>query len=143
MQRVGSMSSSQSAVRGWGVDFRNRATRGITLFVPGLLEFYIYGIISDPRMDLILPGCGWTSTLAPGATFAASCLYEPQPVSTQWMGVGFPHCAGQYRPGGSLCFGPDRWSCCICIEGGMILGGTLSSPGAADRRSHSLSTIIS
>ena len=40
--------------------------------------------------NLILPGCGGTSTLARDATLAARWLHEPQPISatSQW-GWGF------------------------------------------------------
>ena len=48
--------------------------------------------------ELILPGCGGTSTLARGATFAVGWLHEPQPISNQPVGLGFPHRAGRERP---------------------------------------------
>ena len=51
--------------------------------------------------DLYLPGCGGTSTLARGAQLSHRAGSEPQPISHQWMGVGFPHRAGRYRPRGS------------------------------------------
>ena len=53
------------------------------------------------RWDLILPGCGATSTLARGAALAARWLHEPQPIGNQPVGLGFPHRAGRYRPVGS------------------------------------------
>ena len=48
--------------------------------------------------ELILPGCGRTAALTRGATLAALWLHEPQPISNQPMGLGFPHRAGQYQP---------------------------------------------
>ena len=48
------------------------------------------------RWDLILPGCGGTSTLARGATLAAHWLNELQPISNHPVGLGFPHRAGRY-----------------------------------------------
>ena len=39
--------------------------------------------------NLILPGCGGTSTLSPGATLASCWLHELWPISDQRMGVGF------------------------------------------------------
>ena len=50
---------------------------------------------------LVLPRCGGTSALAPGAPLAARWLHEPQPISSQPVGLGFPHPAGRYRPRGS------------------------------------------
>ena len=61
--------------------------------------------------DPILPGCGETSTLARGATLAARWLHEPQPIRNQPVGLGFPHDAGRYRPGGSPFSSPGCWSC--------------------------------
>ena len=55
-------------------------------------EFLIRG------WEFILPGCGGTSALARGATLAARWLHEP-PV--QSAGLGFPHRAVRFRPGGS------------------------------------------
>ena len=50
--------------------------------------------------ELDLPGCGGTSALARGATLAPRWLHEPQPISDRPVGLGFPHPAGRYRPGG-------------------------------------------
>ena len=47
----------------------------------------------------IIPRCGGTSTLAREATLAARRLHEPQPISDQPMGVGFPQRAERYRTG--------------------------------------------
>ena len=47
----------------------------------------------------IFPGCGGTSTLSRGATLAARWLHEPQPISNQSVGLGFPHPAGGIDPG--------------------------------------------
>ena len=68
-------------------------------------EFLIRG------WDLILLGCGGTSTLARGATLAACWLHEPHPISNQSVGFRFPHPAGRYRPGGSEFSSPGCWSC--------------------------------
>ena len=57
----------------------------------------------------ILPGCGGTSALARGVTLAARWLHEPQPVSNHPVGLGFPHRAGRYRPGGSSFSSPGSW----------------------------------
>ena len=51
---------------------------------------------------LFFPGCRW--------------LHKPQPTSDQAMGLGFPHRAGRYRPGGSPLSSPVCWSC-KCVEG--------------------------
>ena len=59
----------------------------------------------------ILPGCGRTSALSHGATLAARCIHEPQPISNHPVGLGFPHPAGRYRPGGSEFTFPGCWSC--------------------------------
>ena len=74
---------------------------------PGGAEFTSPGCWSCIDMDgiltrgweLIFPGCGGTSTLAQGATLAACWLHEPQPISSQPVGFGFPHPAERYRPG--------------------------------------------
>ena len=62
------------------------STPDITVFVPGSLELYMYGMIYDPGMDPILPGCRW--------------LHKLQPISDRPVGLGFPHRAGRYRLGG-------------------------------------------
>ena len=49
--------------------------------------------------EVILPGCGGTLALARGVTLAARWLHEPQPISNQPAGLGFPHFAGRLRPG--------------------------------------------
>ena len=46
--------------------------------------------------NIILPGCGGTSTLARGATLAVRWLHEPHPISNQPVGLGFPHPAGRH-----------------------------------------------
>ena len=61
--------------------------------------------------ELILPGCGGTLTLARGATLPARWLHEPQPISNQPVGLGCPHLAERYRPGGSASSSPVCWSC--------------------------------
>ena len=61
--------------------------------------------------DIIISGCGGTSALARGATLAARWIHEPQPISNHPVGLGFPHPAGRYRPGGSEFTFPGCWSC--------------------------------
>ena len=60
--------------------------------------------------ELIPSGCGGTSALARGTTPAARWLHEPQLIRNQSQGLGFPHFAGQYRPGGSAVIS-RVWSC--------------------------------
>ena len=55
---------------------------------------------------IILPWCGGTSTLSQKAILAARWLREPQPLSNQLVGLGFPHPAGRYRTGGSAFSSP-------------------------------------
>ena len=62
-------------------------------------------------LEIILPGCGGTSSLARGATLATRSLHEPQPISNHPVGLGFPHPAGRYRPGGSAFSSVASWSC--------------------------------
>ena len=83
------------------------------------------------RWDLTLPVSGTTSTLVGGATLATRWLQQPQPISNQPVGLGFPHRAERYRPGGSALLSPGCWSCSD-IEGFLIRGWNLSSPGAAE-----------
>ena len=68
-------------------------------------EFLIRG------WELNLPVSGATLTLAGGATLAARWLHEPQPISNQPVGLGCPHLAERYRPGGSASSSPVCWSC--------------------------------
>ena len=83
--------------------------------------------------ELILPGCGGTSALARGATLAARWLHEPQPISNHPVGLGFPHPAGRYRPGGFAFSSPYGWSC-RDMDGFLIRGWELIVPG--DHRFH-------
>ena len=80
------------------------------------------------RWKIILPGCGGTSALAQGATLAARWLHEPQPISNHPVGLGFPHPAGRYRPGGSAFSSPGCWSC-RDMEGFLTRGWELILPG--------------
>ena len=48
--------------------------------------------------ELILPGCGGTSTLSRGATLAARWLHSPQPISNQLVGWGFYTARGSVDP---------------------------------------------
>ena len=78
--------------------------------------------------NLILPGCGGTSTLARDATLAARWLHEPRPISNQPVVLGFPHPAGRYRLRGSPFSSPGSWSC-IDKQGFMIRGWDIILPG--------------
>ena len=60
--------------------------------------------------EIILPGCGGTSALARGPTLAARWLHEPQLINDRPVGLGFPHPAGRYRPGGSVYSSRCSWS---------------------------------
>ena len=70
--------------------------------------------------DLYIPVSGATSTLDGGATLAARWLHEPQPISNQPVGLGFPHRAGRYRPGSAFSC-PGCWSC-RDVEGFLTRG---------------------
>ena len=80
--------------------------------------------------EVILPGCGGTSTLAREITLAARWLHKPQPVGNQPAGWGFHTARGGIDPG-DLCFRPrvvgvaKVWK---DIESG---DGSLSLPDAA------------
>ena len=76
--------------------------------------------------DLILPGCGGTSTLARGATLAVRWLHE-LPSTISQSGLGFPHRAGRYRPGESLFLSP-AWLRCRYMEVFLIRGWDLILP---------------
>ena len=63
--------------------------------------------------DHILPVCGGTST--------KTVIHEPQSISDQPIGLGFPHRAEQYRTGGSPFSSPCCW---ICRRmGGFLIRG--------------------
>ena len=49
--------------------------------------------------------------LSRGAALAARWLHEPQPISHQPMGLGFPHCAGRFRSRRSSFSSPVCWIC--------------------------------
>ena len=61
-------------------------------------------------MSLILPGCGGTSSLARGEALGARWFHEPQPVTSQPVGLGFPHRVGWYPIWGSPVPSPVCWS---------------------------------
>ena len=63
----------------------------------------------------ILPGC-------------AGLILEPQPISDRPAGLGFPHRAGQFRPGISPFSSPGCRSC-RCMEGCLNLGWEPILPG--------------
>ena len=73
------------------------------------------------RWELIRPVCGEASALARGAPLAARWLHEPQPISNHEVGVGVPHPAERYRPGGSAFSCPSRLSC-RDMQGFLIRG---------------------
>lgn len=62
----------------------------------------------------IHPGCHW--------------FHEPQTISDQPVGLGFPRHEGRYRPGGSLFSSPSCRSC-RCMEGFMLRGCYPLLPG--------------
>ena len=78
--------------------------------------------------EFILSGCGGTAALARGATLAARWLHEPQSISNHPVGLGFPHPAGRYRPGGSAFTSPASWIC-RDIDGFLTRGWELILPG--------------
>ena len=71
--------------------------------------------------------------MARGATLAARWLHEPQPISNQPVGLGFPHPAGRCRPGGSAFYFPGYWSC-RGMEGFLIWGRELILRGCGGPR---------
>ena len=80
------------------------------------------------RWHLIPPGCGATSTLSREATLATFSLHEPQPISNQPVGLGFPHLAGLYRPGGSA-FSSTISESCTDVERFLMQRWLLMRPG--------------
>ena len=56
--------------------------------------------------QFIPPGCGRTTALARGGTFAARLLHAPQPIGNHPVGLGCAHPAGRYRPGRSAFLSP-------------------------------------
>ena len=109
------MSPSQSATTQWGWGFH--ALRGgidpgdmrFGLRVVGVVDIWKWFLMRG--WEIILPGCGGTSALARGATLAARLLHEPPPINKHLVGLGFPHPAGLYRPGGSAFTSPGCWRC--------------------------------
>ena len=94
--------------------------------------------------ELILPGCGGTSALARGATFAARCLHELHPISN--LPVGSPSGVGVSTPCGAV----STREICVFVPGllylqryGRIYDGNLSSPGAVSYTHLTLPTIYS
>ena len=84
---------------------------GSTFSSPGCWSCKFMDGFLNRGWKIILPGCGGTSTLARGATLAACWIHEPQPISSQPVGLGFPHPAERHRPGGSEFSSPSCWSC--------------------------------
>ena len=78
--------------------------------------------------EIIIPGFGRTTALSRGATLAACWLHEPQLISNQPVGLGFPHPAVRYRPGGSAFSSSGCWSC-RDMEDFMNRGWKIILPG--------------
>ena len=74
-------------------------------FRPRVVESKIRG------WNHIAPGCGEISTLFRGETLHARGLHELLPIWNQSVGLGIPHLAGRYRPGGRPFLSPVDWSC--------------------------------
>ena len=97
---------TQSISNQWvGMGFPYLAGRyrpgGSLLSSPVLLScIYMEGFFTTQGWDIILPGCGGTSTLARGGNLASRWLYKPQPISNQRMGVGLSYRAGGIDPRG-------------------------------------------
>ena len=60
--------------------------------------------------------------------FPGAGLHEPQPISNKTAGLGFPHRARRYRPGGPPFSSPVCWSC-RCMEENPIRGWEHIPPG--------------
>ena len=110
-------------------------SRGVTVFVPGLLEWYTQGSISDPGTGPCLFRVGRDL----GVDLRGKSRSEPPITNNQWMGVEFMHRAGRYRP----MISRYSFSGCWSHKCGRFphRDGTLSFPDAADCQSHSLSAI--
>ena len=76
---------------------------GITDLFPDKLKSYMEGVLFR-GWDRMLPGCRW--------------LDEPQSISNQPVGLGVPHRAGRYQPGGP----PFSSPACRCMQGFLIQG---------------------
>ena len=76
-------------------------------------------MISDPGMGHYSPRVQRDLDAVPSGN--TRWLNEPQPISNQPMGLGFPHRAGQYRPGGSPFFVPGLSE--------LLRYGRISHPG--------------
>ena len=107
--------SQQWCTRSWGFHtVRGGIVRGDNRFRPRII-----GVVNIRKAfcseDRILAGCRWR--------------HEPQPINNQPVGLGFPHRAGRYRPGGPPPFSsPVCWSC-RCMEGLPIRGWDHIPPG--------------
>ena len=83
------------------------------------------------ELDLVVPVCRETSTLATGTTLAARWLHGPQPTSDKSLGVGFPHRVVRYRHDGSLFLSTGCWGC-ILLGGFLTRGLFLNLPGSGE-----------
>ena len=104
LPRVSASQRSASEV-GIFTPFGLVSTRGITVFVPGVLASQMYERIYDPGMG---------PDLSPMAL-----VHEHQPINNQSVESGFSHRSEGYRPGGPLFSSQVRQSC-RCVEGFMI-----------------------
>ena len=91
---------------------------------PGRSAFTSPGCWSCRDMEGFLTR-GWELR---GATLAARWLPEPQPINNHPVRLGFPHPAGQYRPGGCAFTSPGCWSC-RDMEGFLTRGWERILPG--------------
>ena len=107
--------SQQWCTRSSGFHTVRSGTVAAIAFISGFLELKMNGKISGPGIwDVTLLGWRW--------------LYEPQPISHQQVGLGFPHCAGRSRPGGSQ-FSSLICRSCKCMEGFLIREWDIILPG--------------
>ena len=125
------MTPSQSGITQWGWGFhtlRGGIDTGDLHFRPRFSRVVETEGFLTWGWELILPGCGATSALARGATLAARWLPEPQPISSHPVGLGFPHPAGQHRPGRSVFSSPSS-SSCRDMGGFLVRGWEIILPG--------------
>ena len=111
-------------IGGWGWDFgilRGGIAPRDHFLVPGVLELQMYGRTSDPSNESYPPGGKREIDVSRVATVPARILYEPQPISDQLIGVGYPHRAGRHRPVASLLSCSGCW-CFLCMEGFLVWG---------------------
>ena len=111
------MSPSQSAITQWGRGFhtlRGGIDPGICVSLGCWSCRYVEGFLTR-GWELILPG-------------VRCSMYDPPPISDRPVGLGFPHRAGRFRPGGSPFSSPGCRSC-RCMQGFLIRGWEPVVPG--------------